>query len=179
MELTWILQPTVSALARTSRFAQTLNPWTGEQGFTEGYSPAILCLLDFVERLCGILPTPQGELWFTGLVPYEIEHRQEEHRTAYSRAVEGLTFELVNTPRESTLYLDGRVHLRFPHGVRAITDREGNLTAIIGMSAGTVEGSLHITGTDIPFGIRGNERLEWLDGTLVRSTEASIVSPSY
>jgi hypothetical protein len=51
-----------------------LNPWTGEPGFTELYSPAILCTLDAVERLAGILPRPDGEVWCTALLPSGVDH---------------------------------------------------------------------------------------------------------
>lgn len=84
VELTWILQPIISAISRLTRFGQCLSPWTGEEGYTESYSPAILCALDFIERLCGILPTPEGELWFTGLLPYPMDHGQDlASQTAY------------------------------------------------------------------------------------------------
>lgn len=39
VELTWVLQPILSALSKAKRFPQTLSPWTGAEGFTEAYSP--------------------------------------------------------------------------------------------------------------------------------------------
>lgn len=56
VELTWVILPILAAFSRMTRFGQTLSPWTGEEGYTESYSPAILCLLDYMERLCGIVP---------------------------------------------------------------------------------------------------------------------------
>lgn len=81
-----MLQPILSAMFRMQRFSQCLSPWTGEEGYTETYSPATLCLLDYVERLCGILPTPEEELWFTGLLPYPMDHGEvPAEETAYAR----------------------------------------------------------------------------------------------
>ncbi len=116
VELTWVLYPILSALFRAPRFAQTLSPFTGNAGYTERYSPALLCLVDFVERLCGILPRPDGSLWFTGLVPYQIEHRDMQHETAYARQVDGHEFELVNTAASSIAYRDGEVLFEAPRG---------------------------------------------------------------
>ena len=46
VELTWILQPIISALSRMTRFGQCLSPWTGEEGYTESYSPSnYACLI--------------------------------------------------------------------------------------------------------------------------------------
>ncbi len=40
VELTWMMQPVLSALFRGERFAQTINPFNGAMGFTEVYSPS-------------------------------------------------------------------------------------------------------------------------------------------
>lgn len=163
VELTWVLQPILSAMVRMQRFSQCLSPWTGEEGFTETYSPAILCLLDYVERLCGILPTPEGELWFTGLLPYPMDHGEvPAEETAYARTVDGTVFELVNTREGSEVYRNGELHCRFPHGTRLVTNRSGELKALVGMSVRTVEGLLEFGGRAYPVSLGGNEawRLE-------------------
>ncbi len=69
VELSWVMQPIIEAASRFTKFPQCISPWTGEEGFTHGYTPAMLCLLDYIERLCGIMPRPDGKLWFTGLLP--------------------------------------------------------------------------------------------------------------
>lgn len=180
VELTWVMQPILSAFAKATRFAQTLSPWTGEEGFTEAYSPSILCLLDYVERLCGILPRPDGELWFTGLVPYPMDHGEDvAGETAYGRTVEGVTYELINTREGCEMYRDGERWIRFPSGIRIITDRRGELTGIVGMSVRTVEGQLHYRGRDIPFTVKGNERLAYVGGAFERALDIGIVYPTY
>src|SRR5690606_27742051 len=153
VELSWVLQPTLSALWKFDRFAQTLHPFTGRNGYTEAYSPTILCLLDFVERLCGIQPRPDGTLWFTGLTPAQIEHRDARHETAYGRIVDGVDFELVNTATEATGYRNGELLFRAPRGVRVVTGRDGTIRALVGMSASPIDGALEAGGRTTPFQI--------------------------
>lgn len=161
VELTWALYPTLYALFEATEFPQCLSPYTGEQGFTRVYSPMILCLLDFVERLCGVLPRPDGTLWFTGLVPYNVEQKQFPHETAYSRIVDGVKFELLNSPTQSIAMRDGEPLFTAPKGVRVVTDRNGEIKSLIGMSVQTIEGVLQTTGGDRPFSIKANEQLDW------------------
>jgi hypothetical protein len=179
VEMTWTLYPILSAMFQWDRFPQTLNPFNGAAGFTEVYSPSILCLLDFVERLSGILPRPEGTLWFTGLVPYQTDHRDAAHSTAYARTIDGRTFELVNTTEVSVAFRNGEELYSCPKGVRVITDRTGALKSIIGMSVQTISGDLRFEGRDIPFKVAANECLDLIDGELVSIRDIGIVAPSY
>lgn len=180
VELTWVLQPILSALSKAKRFPQTLSPWTGAEGFTEAYSPSILCLLDYVERLCGIMPIGSDRLWFTGLLPVDMDHGEEvAGNTAYSRTVNGLHYELVNTPDNVTVYREGRVHIQGPAGIRLVTDRSGQLDGVIGMSARTIEGELRYQGTSIPIRIKGNEMQQYSDGDLKTERDIGIIYPAY
>ncbi|ETT59934.1 hypothetical protein MHI43_02415 [Paenibacillus sp. FSL H8-0457] len=180
VELTWVLQPILSALSKAKRFPQTLSPWTGAEGFTEAYSPSILCLLDYVERLCGIMPIGSDRLSFTGLLPVDMDHGEEvAGNTAYSRTVNGLHYELVNTPDNVTVYREGRVHIQGPAGIRLVTDRSGQLEGVIGMSARIIEGELRYQGTSIPIRIKGNEMQQYSDGDLKTERDIGIIYPSY
>jgi hypothetical protein len=180
VELTWAMQPIVSSFAKATRFAQTVSPWTGDEGFTEAYSPSILCLLDYLERLSGILPRPDGELWFTGLTPYAMDHGEEvAGETAYARTVDGVRFELLNLRGGSELYRDGELQMAFPSGVRVVTNRSGELVGVLGMSVRTVEGTLRWDGRELPFAVRGNELLRYADGKLESVRDIGIVYPTY
>ncbi|TVY08548.1 MGH1-like glycoside hydrolase domain-containing protein [Paenibacillus cremeus] len=180
VELTWVLNPILTALAQMTRFAQTVSPWNGKEGFTETYSPALLCLLDFVERLCGILPRPDGELWFTALVPYPQDHGENmAPETGYSRVVDGVTFEFVTTREGATAYRNGEAYLRLPFGTRAVTDRQGRLKAIIGMSVRTIEGTVWYEGQEFALTVKGNEQVELLDGRLVSVRDIGVITPTY
>lgn len=180
VELTWVLYSILSSLSKAERFSQAISPWTGEEGFTETYSPSILCLLDYVERLCGIMPVDGEALWFTGLLPIDMDHGEEvAHNTAYSRTVAGVTFELVNTPDLVSIYRDGELYLQGPAGIRIVTDMAGHLTGLIGMSVRDVEGELHYQGNAIPFRIKGNEMQRYTDGQLTTERDIGIIYPAY
>lgn len=180
VELTWVIIPILSAFLNVERFAQCLSPWTGDEGYTETYSPAILCLLDYVERLSGILPMPEGQLWFTGLVPYTVDHGEEvANQTAYSRTVEDNDFELVNTRELAVVYRNGEAYLQFPNGIRAVTDRQGGLNSIIGMSVRTVEGELRYEGKAYSIAIKGNEIQQFADGKFTSVSDPGVVMPTY
>lgn len=178
VELTWLLYPIVSAQLRAERFAQTLNPWTGDAGFTETYSPSTLCLIDFIERLSGILPRPDGTLWFTGLVPQQIEHRDVQHETAYSRTVDGIGFELVNTTERSIAYRDDALLFDAPRGLRIVTDRAGAVRAAIGMSVVPVEGTLQIGEVAHAIVIAANQQFELIDGQFKCTSDPGLVLPT-
>ncbi|MCL1840624.1 MAG: hypothetical protein FWF75_02580, partial [Propionibacteriaceae bacterium] len=66
-ELALVERGVLAAVLASDRFPQCLDPWTGRPGFTDHYAPAILWLLDAVERNAGILPRADGSIWFTGL----------------------------------------------------------------------------------------------------------------
>ncbi len=179
VELTWVIYPILSALFRMERFAQTINPFTGAAGFTEVYAPTILCLLDFVERLSGIQVRPEGEIWFTGLVPYQIDHRDQSHETAYGRTVGSHRFELVNTAESATGWRDGTELFSAPKGVRVVTDLEGNITGLTGMSVNTIEGTLKTAECSLAFSAAANEQFELKEGRLVSVREPGLVTPAY
>lgn len=178
VELTWVLYPTLSALVRAPRFAQTLSPFTGNAGYTDTYSPSILCLFDFIERLSGIMPRADGSLWFTGLVPYQIEHRDVQHETAYSRSVDGVVFELVNTADTTTAYRDGDELFSAPKGVRVVTDRAGKITSVIGMSVAPVTGALQTPKGSVEFSAAPNEQLDFINDRLVTVRKGGYVPPT-
>jgi hypothetical protein len=181
VELTGVMQPILSAMSRMTRFGQCLSPWTGEEGYTEMYSPAILCLLDYVERMCGILPTPEGELWFTGLLPYPMDHGSKvADSLAYSRTVDGHVFELLNTADESHVYRDGEQIYSFPSGTRLVTDRTGTLQAVVGMTVRRVNGVISCNGeAAYPIAIEGNEVLRFEGGELRSVSKPGVVLPTY
>ncbi|MGO4545762.1 hypothetical protein AB4Z29_13260 [Paenibacillus sp. 2TAB23] len=180
VELTWIIYPILASFAKATRFSQAISPWTGDEGFTETYSPSILCLLDYVERLCGILPTPAGELWFTGLLPYDMDHGDElAGETGYSRIVDGVTFELVNTRLRCEIYKDGECSMSFPSGIRILTARDGSLKGIVGMSTRLVTGVVCYGDKELNFQIKGNEQQYFENHSFVKGTDIGIINPTY
>lgn len=115
-ELVLYMRPALAALSRARSFPQCLDPWSGEAGYGTGYTPAALCLLDFVERMGGILPLPEGGLRFSSL---------GEADCAYARKLGDRVFELESGPELARVFMDGREILSFPAGLHVFADAEG------------------------------------------------------
>ena len=185
VELTLALGQALGAYSRMNRFGQCLSPYTGEEGYTEGYSPTLLGLLDAIERFVGIVPRPDGELWFTALpLPAGCGSRAAEASTAYARAIDGRLFELACDQHGATLFLDGEEHLSFPRGVRVSADREGRVLSVTGMVPRRVEGTLHISGLcgaerRLPFATSGNEKLMIEGNELIRGKNPGTIAPVF
>jgi hypothetical protein len=141
-ELALTAEPVLTALAVADRFPQCLDPWSGEPGFTEQYSPAILWFIDAVERHFGILPRPDGELWFSGMSPTRLAHGASAEAVAYSRTVDGSLFELIGDDQRTAVLRNGKPHLSFPRGWRVVADSVGRPIAVVGLAAGEVQGRL-------------------------------------
>lgn len=141
-ELALTASPVLAAVALADRFPQCLDPWSGTAGFTDHYSPSILWFLDAIERHAGILPRPDGELWFSGMPPTRLEHGASASAVAYSRVVDGVRFELAADDTSVRVWRDGARLAEFPRGWRLITDRTGMPTAVVGLAAAPVTGTL-------------------------------------
>lgn len=180
VELSWILHPIITALSSFTKFAGSVSAWMGHEGYHDNYSPTMLCVLDYLERFCGIFPTPRGELWFTALIPRGMDQGQTvAEETGYARTVDQAQFEFVNEQESSSVYKNGELIYTFPGGVRLVTNRAGDLKALIGMSVRTIKGKIRYKNQAISFSAGGNERLEY-DGTGFVSVEnPGVVLPCY
>lgn len=180
VELSWILHPVITALSRMEHFSGGISPWLGTCGYKDNYTPTMLCVLDYIERYCGIYPTPDGELWFTALVPQGIDYGETvADATGYSRKVNGATYEFINGMDGAAVYRDGKKLAAFPQGVRLVTDCDGRLRGLIGMVPHTVAGHVEWQGSRIPFTVSGNERLDFTGGRLVSVESPGVVWPCY
>jgi hypothetical protein len=181
VELSWALNAMLSAYAKMERFGQCLSPWTGEEGYTECYSPALLGFLDALERLVGILPRSSGELWFSaGSLPALSGGEGGERATsAYSRRVGGRLFELAVGPEGARATMDGKEIFSCPRGLRVATDLEGRVLRLIGMVDARVEGKLAVGGRELAVSIGGNEVLRLEGGVLRSEGSPGVVAPSY
>ncbi|MDR2150804.1 MAG: hypothetical protein LBO67_08365 [Spirochaetaceae bacterium] len=182
VELTWILGPILSMLSRFTKFSGGLNPWVGHivGAGDDNYSPTMLCVLDYIERLSGIYPSPDQELWFTGLVPRGIDYGEVvAEETGYSRIIDNACFELTNEPEISSVYKDSTLLYTFPSGIRLITDRTGALRSIIGMTVRTISGEIRSCDQSILFTVSGNERLQYTGSGFVRIENPGIIPPNH
>jgi len=176
-ELAVSVMPVLGAVAASDRFPQCLDPWSGAPGFTTMYSPSILWLLDAVERHCGILPRPDGEVWFSGLIPTRLEHGTAAAASAYARTVDGVDFELAGDDESVIVYRDRAEHVRFPRGWRVITDRAGSISAVVGLSPVAIEGELVADGRTIPLTVGPNERVSVVDGRVAGRSGPGFAAP--
>ena len=101
------------------------------------------------------------------------------HETGYARTVDGQDFELINTSSHIAAYRDGAPLFSAPHGVRIITDRTGQITGLVGMSASTVTGELTTAEGNYSFAIGPNEQLDLKGQELVRVRDPALVAPTY
>lgn len=172
-ELALAAGPVLEALTDAESFPQCLDPFSGEAGYTGGYSPAILWYLDAVERYFGILPVSgtkrswtraDGEpgIWFTGLAPTQTArgHSETAAAVAYSRQVGDMHYELAADEVEVVTFCNGQQHLRFPRGWRVETDLQGTPSAAVGVSGGLVDGELRWHGQILRLQLGPNERAE-------------------
>ncbi|MDL5351817.1 hypothetical protein [Microbacterium sp. zg-YB36] len=148
-ELALTHAPLLAAMAGHDRFAQCYDPWTGDAGYTQAYSPAILWLLDTLERDAGILPRPDGEVWLSGLTPTRLDHGQAPVATGAARTVGGIHYELVGDDERIEVHRDGTPWLGFPRGWRVVLDSHGEVAAVVGLAAGAVRGILRIAGAGV------------------------------
>ncbi len=181
VELTWIMHPILTALSRFEKFSGGLSAWMGCEGYADNYTPTMLCVLDYLERMCGIYPTSQKELCFSSVIPGGIDHGEiVAEETGYSRAVDGALFELVNEREGSFVYKNGEKLYAFPHGIRLVTDRSGKLRSVIGMTVQPVDGEIRLPdGRTVSFRVSGNETLRYTDTGFVSVENLGIVPPNY
>lgn len=140
-ELALTAAPVLAAVALADRFPQCLDPWSGAPGFTSEYSPAILWFLDAIERHAGILPRPDGTLWFSGMPPTRLDHGAAAVAVAYSRVVDGVKFELAADDTTVRVLRDGVVLAELPRGWRLVTSRTGEPLALVGLAGRPVTGT--------------------------------------
>jgi hypothetical protein len=176
-ELGLASMPVLSAVALADRFPQCLDPWSGEAGFTEVYSPSILWFLDAIERWTGILPTPEGDIWFTGLSPTRLDHGAAARGVASSRTIDGVHFELVADDDVVIVLRGGLPHVRFPRGWRVIADRSGEPRAVVCVAGGPVGGRLHHGPAATELMLAPNERVELAGPEVVSRTAPGFVAP--
>lgn len=176
-ELAMSVMPVLTAVATSGTFPQCLDPWTGAAGFTTKYSPSILWLLDAVERHCGVLPRPDGEVWFSGMTPTRLEHGAAATASAYARTVDGVEFELAGDDESVIVYRDRVEHLRFPRGWRVVTNRAGSVAAVVGLSPVAVAGELVIEGSPLPLVVESNERVSVAEGRVTHRSAPPFISP--
>ncbi|WP_167052364.1 hypothetical protein [Salinibacterium sp. ZJ77] len=159
---------TLVALARADRFPQCLDPFSGDAGYTESYSPALLFFLDALERSSGILPRPDGEVWLSGLTPTRLDHGAAVSALAFSRRIGGALIELAGDDDRVRVWRDGEQLLEFPRGWRVVTDAAGSPRAAVGLAAVPISGELVVGSGSRTLTLAPNERVDLVTGERIR-----------
>lgn len=180
VELTWIMHPILTALSRFTQFSGSLSPWLGFSGYKDNYTPTMVCVLDYIEKMCGICPNDDQSLWFTSLILRGMDYGEPVAlETGYSRNVNGALFELTNDGENSVIYKDGKQIYSFPYGIRLVTSKTGELQSIIGMVPQNIAGEIVTESGTISFAIEGNEIQAYQDGNFVSIEKKGVVPPQY
>lgn len=89
-DLRHLMTQWLDALARSGKFYQQIDPWSGE--FTsapDGYSPAMLCALDFLARLYGVRRDARVLAWSCDAGDSRYQLSWDEQRAAVERNRDG------------------------------------------------------------------------------------------
>ncbi|MGM7670941.1 MGH1-like glycoside hydrolase domain-containing protein [Microbacterium sp. A93] len=178
-ELTLTAGPVLAALAVADRFPQCLDPWSGDAGFTEVYSPSILWFLDAVERYSGVLERSDGTLWFSGFAPTRLEHAAAAEAVGYARVIHDVSWELTADDDLVDVLKDGLPVFSFPRGWRVQTDAAGEVTSIIGLAAQPVAGALVLPAGTVQLEIAPNERVTLAGGNVIGRSSVEFISPVF
>jgi len=181
-ELGLITMQVLSALARADRFPQCLDPWSGDAGYTEVYSPSILWFLDALERYCGVLEQADGSVWLSGLTPTRLDHGTAAQAVASGRRVADTDYALVADDALVDVYRNGELWLSFPRGVRVELSPDGAIAAAVGLAAAPVAGSLfrHGAAVDtVELELAPNERIAFVDGQPQSRSNPGFVAPRW
>lgn len=175
-ELAMIERPVLTALLSTDRFPQCLDPWTGAPGFADNYSPAMLWLLDAIERTCGIQPRPDGRIWFSGLGLSRLESGQAAGLTGYARRVGTVRYESLVDDERVRVLANGDDWLDFPAGWRVVVEA-GQPRAVVGLRADVVSGHLRFAGGSLGLELAPNQTVVLERGRVVATQAVDCVAP--
>ncbi len=111
------------------RFTEQFDPLTGEPGCPrmDGYGPTALALLEYISRMHGIhLDVVNGQVWWSACDGKDF---------SYSQRWGERTWSMTSTNGVTTASLNGKNLFTCTAGVRVVTDLDGKVSEIIGISA--------------------------------------------
>ena len=117
-------QKLMQAIGPQCRFVQQYDPFTGEpsvicepgQPPQDAYGPAMLSVLEYTARMYGVSLVRDTVVW--GTCPLECR---------YTQALNGRSWEIVNSGHEAEAFVDGRKVFTAGPGLRITTDLDGNV----------------------------------------------------
>lgn len=117
-------QKLMQAIGPQCRFVQQYDPFTSEpsvicepgQPPQDAYGPAMLSVLEYTARMYGVSLVRDTVVW--GTCPLECR---------YTQALNGRSWEIVNSGHEAEAFVDGRKVFTAGPGLRITTDLDGNI----------------------------------------------------
>jgi len=114
----------MQAIGSECRFVQQYDPFTGTpsvicepgQPPQDAYGPAMLSVLEYTARMYGVSLVRDTVVW--GTCPLECR---------YTQALNGRSWEIVNSGHEAEAFVDGRKVFTAGPGLRITTDLDGNI----------------------------------------------------
>ncbi len=177
-ELALVERSILAAVLGNDRFPQSLDPWTGRPGFEDHYGPAILWLLDSVERATGVQPREDGCVWFNGLPPTRLPSRQAVDRVAYARTVDGVHYEMVADDLNIRVLAEGEEWLTFSTGWR-VEARDGKVCSVTGLGSNTVSGTVKIGSESFSLDLPANHVIRFEDSQPGEHLTKSFIGPHW
>ncbi len=125
-ELTEIGQKFLRVLGDSLKFTQQFDPFTAKiNNSKDGYGPSILAALEFISRFYGVHIT-QDKIYWSCL--------ENQFDYNYSQKWNGRDFTLETEGDKAYCSVDGRFIFSFTRGARIVTDLNGDLIEIIGIT---------------------------------------------
>lgn len=180
VELVWVLKSFMKHARRFKEFPQCLDPWSGDAGFGKGYTPAMLAVLDCLERLSGILPRPEGT-FSCSAVPASPSGRPQgcAGSSLYSRMIKGSVWSLLVDHEKASLTCDGSPRLTFPSGARLEVSADLVPLRITALVPQGISGRIDSGGLSIPVRLAGNQVALIQDGQPVMQASGGVIQPSW
>jgi hypothetical protein len=137
-EVTLLGRLFLANLTKQKKFTQQYDPYTGEPNKSaNGYGPSLLAALEFVSRMYGIHVT-EDKIWWSCLDTTDsVEYAQQLHETKYRMETVGNT---VNC------YINSKKVISFTKGVRVVTDKQGQLLAVVGIETDAKQAKIEFDG---------------------------------
>jgi hypothetical protein len=117
----------LEATQRSLRFTQQFDPFTGKVNNTsDGYGPAILAVLEYIERMHGVYWNGTTISW-SGL--------RSGDSTRYEQVVGENVYALTNSNGILKAFINNKPIFSGTAGVRVVTDLQGNIQQVIGIDS--------------------------------------------
>lgn len=152
-------------------FNVQFNPLTGIPMGSGGYGPTMLAALEYFVHLYGVY-ADKNELVWNGL------QCGKNEKMDYVQIYQGHEYKSVNSNGSVIGYVDGIKKFKITKGLRVVTDLNGNVKKIIGLSAQPVNAKLTSSaGNQITQLINPNEVYAIEDGMLRLVSAAKFINP--